>query len=262
MARWRPKARGGVSAQFERFVLAVILCFCVYRVLLAVLAPGEDPIPVELIASVTIVVIGYLWLGKSRATQELMTAELGAVSALVATMEAKDAYTRGHSDRVKRVAVELARKMGLSADRIGVIERAALLHDLGKIAVPDAILTKPATLTDAEFAVLRQHPRRTSEILSMLGFLDEESRVAGLHHERYDARQRQPGGLPRETCIISVADAFDAMNSDRPYRPRLSRDRILAELRASRGSQHEPAVVDAFLELLAERPQLWDDVSK
>ena len=255
---WRPSVRWGVTAQFERFVLAVVVCFAVYRLILSFVAPDDDPLPLELIMTVILLVVGYLWMGKSRATHELVVAELGAVSALVATMEAKDSYTRGHSDRVRRIAVELARKMRLNDDRVGIVERAALLHDLGKVGVPDAILCKPASLTDAEYAILRHHPQRTAEILAMLGFLDEESRVAALHYECYDKSMGPAGGIPVETSIIAVADAFDAMNSNRPYRSRMPREKVVNELRASRGSQHQPEVVDAFLELLEEQPRLWD----
>jgi HD-GYP domain-containing protein (c-di-GMP phosphodiesterase class II) len=261
--RWK-----GVSAEFERFVLIIILAFSCYRLTSVIFVPAPEQIPDELLLSITLFLIGYLWIRRSKSLADLVVAQnllrdahMGAIGALVEALEAKDEYIRGHSERVRYLSVELAKKLRLSEESIGVVSRSAILHDIGKLGVPDAILHKRDSLTRHEVAILEAHPRRTAEILSALGFLGEESRVALLYHERYNGSGYCMGlkgdEIPLESSIIAVVDAFDAMNSRRPYRHRLSPEEILAELKKGRGIEHNPVVVDAFLKLLAERPEVW-----
>lgn len=256
------------TKQFERFVVYLIAALACFRLALSVAVPHADFIPDEIMISLTLALVAYLWWRQSKTLDELFEtnvkledSHVGTIAALVKTVEAKDTYTRGHSERVQRVSVATARRLGLSTEDVEVVSRAAILHDIGKLGIEDAILHKQAPLTQMELGVLRDHPQRTSEILASLGFLEKESRVASLHHERYDGKgygfQLKGKEIPIEARIIAAADAFDAMNSDRPYRTRLAREDILSELRKSSGSQHSPEVIEALLLLLDEQPSLW-----
>lgn len=257
-----------VTLQFKRFMVLIAVSFALYRLLFALFAPNEWHIPDELLLGVMVCLIGYLWLGETRtlsqlskADKSLRDAHVGTLAALVAAVEAKDPYTRGHSEQVRRLSVALAEEMGLKAERIVVVSRAAILHDVGKLETPDAILHKAGRLTDDEWKIIKRHPERTVAILSSLDFLAEEFRIALFHHERTDGKGYGAGltgsDIPIEASIIAISDTFDAMNSDRPYRPKLSREKILDELRKSRDIQHPGVVLDAFLALLAHCPELW-----
>ena len=263
--------RGGndvLVSQFERFVLFLAASFTCYRLLFAVVGDNSSPIPDEILLAVLLAVVGYLWATQLRALSRLVKSEAalrdmqtGVLAALVQAVEAKDIYTRGHSEQVRRLSVELAKKMKLDEDRVQVIGRAAVLHDLGKIETPDALLHKTTPLSNEEWEILRLHPSRTASILSSLEFLQEETRIAAFHHERCDGSGYSVGlkadAIPIESSIIAISDAFDAMNSNRPYRSRLPREKILEELTKGRDVQHPSAVVDAFIGLLKEKPELW-----
>lgn len=264
------KQRGAapVTTQFQWFVLFLAVLFTCYRFISATVAPDSAYIPDEILLAVMLALIGYLWVTQARALSRLSKSEaalqdshVGVLAALVEVVEAKDPYTRGHSDQVKRLSVELAKTLGLSDASVNVVSRAAALHDLGKLETPDAILHKQEPLTAEEWEILRKHPARVATILSSLDFLREEVRIAVLHHERFDGSGYGVGlkgtEIPVESSIIAVADMFDAMNSDRPYRPRLPKEKILAELEKTRGVQHPAAIVDAFVKVLAEQPELW-----
>lgn len=265
-----PKQTGAraVTVHFEWFVLLLAAFFTGYRLFCAAFAPEAHYIPDELLLAVMLFLLGYLWATQARALARLAKSEaalqdshVGMLAALVEAMEAKDPYTRGHSEQVRRLSVELAKEVGLNTASVNVVSRAAALHDLGKIETPDAILHKNGPLTPEEWEILKKHPARTATILSSLDFLREEVRAAVLHHERYDGAGYGVGlkgdQIPIESSIIAVADMFDAMNSDRPYRTKLPRETILAELQKTRGVQHPAAVVDAFLKVLGDRPELW-----
>lgn len=258
----------GVSGEFERFAFTLIAAFACYRFIPAIISPQTAHIPDELLLSIVLFVIGYMWMRRITAMSEIIDAQeslrdmrVGAIAALVHALEAKDEYTKGHSERVRHLSVELAQKIGLGAEQVGVLSRAAVLHDIGKLGVPDAVLHKESALTPEEKSLIENHPVRSAEILSTLGFLETESRVALLHHERLDGSGYCKGlkgdEIPIEAAIIGLVDTFDAMNTHRPYRGRLSERMIREELMRCRGVQHDAALVDAFLEVLAERPALW-----
>jgi len=175
----------------------------------------------------------------------------GAVSALVATVEAKDEYTRGHSDRVTAYAMQVARAMQLDTERLNALELAGFLHDVGKIGVPEYILHKPSSLTVPEYEILRQHPRLGYEIVSNIEGADEIAEIVLHHHECWDG-SGYPEGLAGETpslCarILAVADAFDAMTSKRPYREAMDTEAALKEIEAGAGSRFDPKVVAVLL---------------
>ncbi len=171
----------------------------------------------------------------------------------------KDAYTGGHGRRVARYARLIAEAMGQSATDLDSVAEAALLHDLGKIGIPDSILTKPERLTREEFNTVQKHPAAGAEILGSIMQLQHHAAAVRHHHERFDG-QGYPDGLrggaiPLAARIIAVADVFDAMSSDRSYRRGLSADRVLEEIAHGAGSHFDPSIV-----ALTTRPPLRDDL--
>jgi putative nucleotidyltransferase with HDIG domain len=180
--------------------------------------------------------------------------------AMVAAIDARDPYTRVHSVSVAAYAEAIGRRMGLSAPLLASLRKAALLHDIGKIGVPDAILTKPGPLTADEYHTVKRHPEIAVEILGHLSFLEEQLPLILHHHERYDGRG-YPSGLVGERIpigarILAVADALDTMFSARSYKPAYKIDQVRAELIAGSGRQFDPAVIQATLALLDEQPSL------
>jgi hypothetical protein len=176
------------------------------------------------------------------------------VSALCQAVETKDFYTRGHSERVSRGAVMIASEIGMRPERVGAIRYAGMLHDVGKLGVPTSVLQKRGSLTDDEYAAVQLHPMRGLDIVREIGFLDEA--LAGImhHHERIDGKGYPMGlagdEIPEFARVLGVADAFDAMTSDRSYRGARPVPDAIAELRKWAGKQFDPAFVDAFIAAL------------
>jgi putative nucleotidyltransferase with HDIG domain len=179
---------------------------------------------------------------------------LEAIEMLNATVEAKDPYTAGHSRRVQEIALAIGHQLGLDQARLEALRLAGLFHDIGKLAVPDAILTKPARLTTDEFALIQQHSEAGARIVGKLGRLRDTVPIIRHHHERWDGGGYPDGlateSIPLEAAIVGLADAWDAMTTDRPYHRALTVQEALAEVRSGRGAQFAPAVVDAFLATL------------
>jgi response regulator RpfG family c-di-GMP phosphodiesterase len=172
------------------------------------------------------------------------------LKALVAALETRDSETHGHSERVVNFSLCLGRELNLSDDQMRSLEFGSLLHDIGKIGVPDAILRKPTKLTEEEWVRMREHPLHGQKILGGIEFLEGAARVVAQHHERWDGTG-YPSGLKGEEIdlcarIFAVADAFDAMISDRVYRAGRPYEAALAELEACAGAQFDPRVVAAF----------------
>jgi hypothetical protein len=173
------------------------------------------------------------------------------VGALCQAVETKDFYTRGHSDRVSRGSVMIAREIGMRGDRVEAIRYAGMLHDVGKLGVPTKVLQKTGKLTEEEYAAIQLHPMRGLDIVREIGFLDEA--LAGImhHHERIDGRGYPMGlagdEIPEFARVLAVADAFDSMTSTRSYRGARPTDEAIAELRKWSGTQFDPAFVDAFV---------------
>lgn len=199
---------------------------------------------------------------------------LGAVNALVQALEAKDAYTKGHSIMVAEIAVTIARELGMPEERVEKIRLAALLHDIGKIGVRESILNKQDNLTPEEYEHIKSHCVLGKRILQPIIEDDEILDIIAHHHERYDgtgypdglkagqlpkeamivaAAEEYATKLPQNIMILAAADAYTAMSSDRPYRQALSPQAIEAELENERGRQFDPAVVDALLKVLRRR---------
>ncbi len=188
--------------------------------------------------------------------QEQQETYLNTVQALVSAIEASDAYTRGHSERVTRYSLKLATHIGLSQERIKVLEQAAVLHDIGKIGIDLALLHKTGKLSSSDISTLQQHPQIGVKILEPIRFLHNVREIIEHHHERFDGKG-YPHGLSGEALclearILAVADTYDAMTSNRPYRKALSQDVALQEIRDHAGTQFDPEVASAFLAILDE----------
>ena len=178
------------------------------------------------------------------------------VLTLVSAIDAKDKYTNGHSSRVSAYSVALAKKMGWTEEETGILRYEALLHDVGKIAVPDTILNKQGKLSGMEYRVIQSHTISGAEILSNATTLPGAKDVALHHHEYYDGKGYPDHiagmDISRHARIVSIMDAYDAMNSDRIYRKALSRDVIRNEMQNGRGGQFDPDYLDMFMELFED----------
>jgi putative nucleotidyltransferase with HDIG domain len=198
-----------------------------------------------------------------RALDSLENAYRSTLQALTAALEARDAETHGHSERVVTFSLRLGREYGLTAPQMKALEFGSLLHDIGKIGVPDAILRKPAKLTDEEWIRMREHPTHGQQILRGIKFLEGAARVVAQHHEKWDG-SGYPLGLKVEeidVCarIFSVADAFDAITSDRVYRRGRPYEAASQELDEWANRQFDPKVVEAFHRVPKED---WDELRR
>lgn len=189
-------------------------------------------------------------------TREMERVTIQAIMTVANTVDAKDDYTKGHSMRVAAYAELMAQRLGWTDEEIQNIYYVAMLHDVGKIGVPDAVLNKPFRLTDLEFRLIKGHTIMGAEILKDFKMFPNVNVGAKYHHERYDGKG-YPEGLKAESIplvarVIGLVDSYDAMTSNRVYRRRLSDDIVMEELRKGKGSQWDPELVDIFLELIKE----------
>jgi putative nucleotidyltransferase with HDIG domain len=183
---------------------------------------------------------------------------LETIETLNAAVEARDPYTAGHSQRVRHVALSIGRELALPAPQLGALGTAALFHDVGKIGIPDSILTKAGPLEPGEAAIMREHVVRGAEIASKVSSFQDAVPAIRHHHERWDGLG-YPDGLrgeeiPLEAAIVGLADAWDAMTTDRPYAHGLSLNEAMLQIRSGRGKQFSPIVVDAFWNVARRRP--------
>ncbi|MDP2938585.1 MAG: HD-GYP domain-containing protein [Candidatus Omnitrophota bacterium] len=218
--------------------------------------------------SIAFICICYLWLAEMSDRNQLQTINLelmltqnlikeshvDTIMALVLSQEAKDRYTYGHSERVTKYSVAIAREMGLMELDIEIIERSGKLHDIGKIGISDDVLFAEGNLDEEKMNIIRTHPAKGVNILEPLKFLDREKDIIRHHHERYDGKG-YPDGIKGEQIsigarIMAVADAFDAMRSNRPYKQNLSKAEIISELLNNSGTQFDPKIVNTFLKIM------------
>jgi response regulator RpfG family c-di-GMP phosphodiesterase len=197
-----------------------------------------------------------------RLFSQLQRSFLGTISVLYFALESKDHFTRGHSERVFHYALHLGQKLKLTQAEMVHLKYAALLHDLGKVGIPDSILLKSGKLTEEEYSIIKGHPLRGATILDPIQFLACTRDVIRQHHERFDGTG-YPDGLSSDDIdikgrIIAVADAYDAMRSDRPYRDARSHTDALGELKSLTGQQFCPRCVAAFEEVLDEMGDFYD----
>jgi HD-GYP domain-containing protein (c-di-GMP phosphodiesterase class II) len=178
---------------------------------------------------------------------------LSTVTALATSIDAKDPYTKGHSDRVNQYTLKMARQLKLPEDQLDMLQYMSLLHDIGKIGIKDSVLNKPGKLTEEEFDEIKKHPEVGYRIISEIKYLSKSAEVVRHHHERYNG-MGYPSGLigekiPLGSRIISVADAYDAMTTERPYKKAMTHEEALLELNRCSGTQFDPRVVKAFIEV-------------
>jgi response regulator RpfG family c-di-GMP phosphodiesterase len=197
----------------------------------------------------------------AQALASLEDAYRTTLKALAAALETRDTDTHGHSERVVSFSLRLGRELNLTGEELRALEFGALLHDIGKIGIPDHILRKPATLTDEEWTTMRQHPALGGQILRGIKFLEGAAHVVGQHHEKWDGTG-YPAGLRGKEIdlnarIFAVADAFDAMVSTRVYRAGKPYEAAAAELKRHAGQQFDPDVVAAFLRI---PPAEWEEL--
>ena len=190
---------------------------------------------------------------KSRENEELF---LGIVKSLAAAIDAKDTYTNGHSVRVAEYSAEIARRAGYDVSALQRIYITGLLHDVGKIGIPDAIINKNGKLDDEEYAIIKTHPEKGAAILSNIQDMPELSIGARWHHERFDGKGYPEGlmgeDIPEMARIIAIADAYDAMTSNRSYRRSLPQEVVRGEIEKGRGTQFDPIFADIMLQMIDE----------
>jgi len=188
--------------------------------------------------------------------EDLEMSYFSTVKALARAIEVKDPYTYGHSERVTQYALVIARKLGLDEWALRNIKYAGALHDIGKLGIARNILNKPGELSEEEFLHVKSHPQMGDSIIEPVSFLKEPRDIILHHHERYDGKG-YPDGLKGEEIplgarILAVADSFEAMMSDRPYRSALDLHEAIAEIKDNSGTQFDPAIVQVFVETLSE----------
>jgi len=186
--------------------------------------------------------------------QNLQKAYIDTLGALTSAIDAKDSYTSGHSQRVTNLSVDLGREVALSREDLENVRIASLLHDIGKIGIPETILNKPGRLNDEEFEIIKSHTTLGVKILENVEFLEQVLSIILHHHERFDGKG-YPAKISGETIplgarIITVADTYDAMTSDRPYRKALSAEAALAEIARCKGTQFDPEIAEAFIKMM------------
>lgn len=224
----------------------------------AYLISGQPP-------AVLVMIVGVYGIGHMSlfAFAQLRESHLSAIRGFVKTLEAKDMYTRGHTERVAFFAQMIGEELGFTGTQQETVKWAALIHDLGKLAVPTELIRKRGRLDDDEYAQMKAHAHLVEEILAEVDFLQPMVEIASGHHSHYDGNGyggtgHVEGESPSlEACIVAVADAFDAMTSARSYRMALSQQYAIGELRKNSGAQFHPDVVDAFERALVKTGRTW-----
>ena len=186
--------------------------------------------------------------------EKLRKSLAGTIQVVSMTVETRDPYTAGHQRRVANLARTIAQEMGLSNDTVDNIRMAGVIHDIGKISIPAELLAKPTKLTNIEFSLIKVHPQTGFDILKDVGLPYPVAEIVFQHHERLDGSGYPQGlkgeDIPLECRILSIADAYDAMTSDRPYRQAMPHEKAVAELKECAGSQFDPYLVPSFVEIL------------
>lgn len=226
----------------------------------------EVPILIGLIFLLTLVVIqqiddfrkikAHLEGEVINKTQEKEQLLIHIVGTLAGTIDAKDTYTKGHSGRVADYSVEIAKRAGYSESQQKDIYIMGLLHDIGKIGIPDTIINRPSGLSDEEYEIMKKHSILGAKILGNITEMPDLSLGAKWHHERYDGRGYPDGikgdEIPEQARIIAVADAYDAMTSFRSYRGALSQEKVREEIKKNSGTQFDPRFAEIMLEMIDE----------
>jgi len=196
-----------------------------------------------------------LFQSLQRANLDLMLAYDSTLEGWSTALDLRDRETQGHTQRVTELTLRLARAMGVRDEELIHVRRGALLHDIGKMGIPDSILLKPGPLTDEEWIIMKKHPVYAYELLAPIAYLRPVLDIPYSHHEKWDGtgypRGLKEARIPQAARIFAVADVWDALRSDRPYRPAWPRERALAHIQEQVGRHFEPAVADVFFNLIA-----------
>jgi putative nucleotidyltransferase with HDIG domain len=188
---------------------------------------------------------------KAQVDEELKTSYVSAMRALVQAIEEKDKYTRGHSERVAGMVVQVARTLGVPESEIEYFSFGSILHDVGKIGIAEGIVKKSKPLTDAEYKIIQKHPMKGVEILHPITFIQDHMYLIRNHHERWDGKGYPDGlagdAIPLGAQIVAIADAYDAMTSSRPYRKGMPSEDAVNEIRKNAGTQFSHKIANAFL---------------
>ena len=198
-----------------------------------------------------------------RSNLELIQAYETTLEGWALALELRDQETEGHTRRVTKLTIELAKALDLDDKNLAHIRHGALLHDIGKMGIPDSILLKPGPLTDEEWAIMREHPIKAFKLLIKIPFLRPSLDIPQYHHERWDGTG-YPSGLKKEEIplaarIFSIVDVWDALLSDRPYRQAFSIEETMAYIHEESGKHFDPNIVDVFSSLMEDKPELFDD---
>jgi putative nucleotidyltransferase with HDIG domain len=215
--------------------------------------------------AIIVFIVGVYAIGHMSlyAFAQLRDSHLSSIRGFVKTLEAKDMYTRGHTERVAFFAQMIGEELKFSGTQLETVRWSALIHDLGKLAVPTELIRKRGRLDEEEYAEMQAHAQLVEEILAEVDFLQPMVRIASNHHSNFDGSgyggsEHDEGRSPGlEACIIAAADAFDAMTSARSYRMALSQQYAISELRRNSGAQFQPEVIDAFEKALAKTGRRW-----
>ena len=195
-------------------------------------------------------------LQRARLDEELKESYVSSVGALVKAIEEKDTYTKGHSERVSTIVVQMAGVLGLAQGEVEYLRLGSILHDVGKIGIPESIVRSPKPLTKAEFRIIQKHPLKGVEILQPISFMRDHMYLIRNHHERWDGKGYPDGlageAIPLGAQIVAIADAYDAMTSSRPYRRGMPPKQALREIQKNSGAQFSRLIVEAFEGLFSE----------
>ncbi|MDD5602468.1 MAG: HD domain-containing response regulator [Eubacteriales bacterium] len=199
-----------------------------------------------------------------RTYDQLKKSYIDTIEALRQAVGAKDVYTRGHSDRVSYYSARIGEAMGLNGDQVETLRISGIFHDIGKISISDNILLKPSALEEEEFEEMRKHPLRSAQILAASSLFREVVPVVRSHHERIDGKgypdNLKGDGIPLMARILAVSDAFDAMTSDRSYRPKMSLEESVKQLKGNKGTQFDGEVVETFIKLLDKYEEMEAEI--
>ena len=261
--RFKIEIKPGVTNDFKMGIVVLVFFITCFHLFEVIRFPDFNLVPNEILLSAVLFAVVYLWVQEIRdrnklevinselliTQEELKGSNLAAITALIVSEEARDPYLSGHSRRVTQYAMAIADRMNINQSEKRHIEYAGYLHDIGKIGIKD----EGASM--GEQAAIRRHTVVVAQdILEPLKFLPREKIIIRHHHERYDGKGYPDGlkgkDIPLGSRIIAIADLFDIMNSERPDRPPFQKERIISELKASRGTHFDPEVVDIFLDMI------------
>lgn len=264
------EVRRGVTNNFKLAVVVVLFFITIFHIFETLYLSHMKIISDKILLAVALMLVCYLWIQEIRdrhylaknyeklivIQDRLKETNLETIRSLALAEEAKDPYAKGHSERVAKYSCLIGKKLGFSKAELRILENAAILHDIGKMGIADSILHKKGKLNTEEWNIIKKHPNLGLEILSPLEFLSLEKDIIKYHHERYDGTGYPDGirgnEIPIGSRILAASDAFDAMNSHRPYRDSLPKKTIMSELNANRGTQFDPKIVGILLEIIRQ----------